>query len=122
MPTDAASIERGRHLVRTYSLCQECHGDKLEGEVMEDDPVFGRVVASNLTSGKGGIGGRYTDVDFVRAIRHGVGDDGKGLVIMPSNYFTKMGDNDLGALTRKEPGFASTHAAAGTGHDRNLVF
>jgi hypothetical protein len=56
------------------------------------------VVASNLTSGKDGIGGRYTDVDFVRAIRHGVGDDGRDLVIMPSNYFTKMGDNDLGAI------------------------
>ena len=72
VPTDTESIERGRHLVAAFVLCQECHGEKLEGEVMEDDSAFGRVVASNLTSGKGGVGGRYTEIDFVRAIRHGV--------------------------------------------------
>ena len=98
VPTDTASIERGRHLVTTLGLCQECHGENLEGEVMNDDPVFGRVVASNLTSGKGGVGDRYTDVDFVRAIRHGVGEDGRGLVTMPSQYFNKIGDSDLGAI------------------------
>jgi mono/diheme cytochrome c family protein len=98
VPTDVASIERGRHLVTTLGLCQECHGENLEGDVMSDDPVFGRLVASNLTSGKGGVGGRYTDADFVRAIRHGVGEDGRGLVIMPAQYFNKIGDSDLGAI------------------------
>ncbi|MCK7526866.1 MAG: hypothetical protein MZV64_59340 [Ignavibacteriales bacterium] len=33
----------------------------MEGNVYMDDPVVGKVVASNLTTGKGGVGGEYTD-------------------------------------------------------------
>ena len=68
------------------------------GEVLEDDPVFGKLVPSNLISGKGGIGGRYTDIDYVRSIRHGVGPTGKPLVLMPSEYFNNINDTDLGAI------------------------
>lgn len=98
VPTDMASIERGQHLLTTLGLCQVCHGENLEGEVIGDDRVFGRLVASNLTGGKGGVGGRYTDADFVRAIRHGIGEDGRGLVIMPAQYFNKINDSDVGAI------------------------
>ena len=65
---------------------------------MDDDPVFGRLVPTNLTSGKGGVGGAYTDVDFVRAIRHGIGKDGRALIVMPSEFFNKFSDEDLGAI------------------------
>ena len=65
---------------------------------MEDDPVFGRLVASNLTAGKGGVGGSYSDTDFVRAIRHGVRPDGTPLVLMPAEYYNKYNDEDLGAI------------------------
>ena len=65
---------------------------------MDDDPVFGRLVASNLTAGKGGIGGRFSDEDFIRAIRHGVRPDGSPLIIMPSELFNKLGEADLGAV------------------------
>ena len=98
VPTDAESIARGKHVVQSFGLCQECHGDMLEGDVMEDDPVFGRLVAMNLTPGKGGIGGSRSDVDFVRAIRHGVSPDGKSLIIMPSDVFYYMSDADLGDI------------------------
>ena len=98
VPTDEASIARGRHLVHSIGYCTECHGDNLEGDVMEDDPVFGRLVAKNLTSGKGGIGGSRSDLDFVRAIRHGVGTNGKSLVIMPAEYFYYYSDKGLGAI------------------------
>ncbi len=98
VPTDEESIARGRHLVVTTGLCQECHGDNLEGEVMIDEPLFARLVTSNLTPGKGGIGGRFSDVDFVRAIRHGVRPDGTPLVIMPSEHYNKINDDDLGAI------------------------
>ena len=43
-------------------------------------------------------GGDYADADWVRAIRHGVGNDGKPLVIMPSQYFNKFSDQDLGDI------------------------
>ena len=97
VPTDEVSIARGRHVVRSFGLCQECHGDNLEGDIMDDDPVFGRLVGRNLTSGKGGIGGSRSDLDFVRAIRHGVGTNGKSLIIMPADTFYYLSDADLGA-------------------------
>jgi cytochrome c553 len=37
-------------------------------------------------------------VDWVRAIRHGIGPDGKPLLFMPSHEFNVMSDDDLGAL------------------------
>ena len=98
VPTDPASIERGKHFVEAIAICQVCHGDNLAGKTMVDDPAFARIVASNLTSGRGGIGGTYSDIDYVRAIRHGVGNDGKGLPLMPSEAFNKFSDDDLGAI------------------------
>ena len=98
VPTDPASIERGKHFVEAIAICQVCHGDNLAGDTLSDDPVFARIVASNLTSGRGGIGGTYSDIDYVRAIRHGVGNDGKGLPLMPSEAFNKFSDHDLGAI------------------------
>lgn len=52
----------------------------------------------NLTPGAGGVGAINTDEDWVRAIRHGVGHDGRGLVLMPSGVFYYLSDEDLGAL------------------------
>lgn len=65
---------------------------------MSDDPIFGTLAASNLTAGRGGIGATYTDIDYVRAIRHGVGKDNKPLIVMPAQYFNKFSDADLGAI------------------------
>jgi mono/diheme cytochrome c family protein len=96
--TDAASIERGRHLVATMGLCRECHGVDLAGQILDDDPIVGRLVAPNLTSGRGGVGRTFSDADFVRAIRHGIGQDGKSLIAMSSNYYYGLSDADLAAV------------------------
>ena len=95
--TDSASLAWGRHLVEAIGKCQECHDGDLGGKVMVDEPAFGRLAPSNLTRGRGGIDG-YTDADFERAIRHGVGRDGRPLVFMPSEAFAPMTDEDLAAL------------------------
>ena len=93
-----ASSERGRHLVESIGSCTECHGDDLSGDIVADDAMFGTIVASDLTSGRGGIASSYTDIDYVRAIRHGVRPNGKAMVIMPSQYFYELSDGDLGAM------------------------
>ena len=98
VPADPASIERGRQFIEAVALCQECHGEKFEGQVLEDDPMFGRFAPANLTSGVGGVGGSLTDEDYVRAIRHGVNRDGKAIFVMPSELYTEIGDDDLGAM------------------------
>ena len=70
----------------------------MEGNIYLDDPAIGKVVASNLTSGKGGVGSAYTDQDWARAIRHGIRPDGTPLLFMPSTEFYFLSDEDLGAV------------------------
>lgn len=98
IPSDAESVALGKHWVDSIGLCTECHGENLGGDILSDDLVFGTIVPSNLTAGRGGVGGTFTDVDFVRAIRHGVGSDGKPLIIMPAQHFNRFSDRDLGAI------------------------
>ncbi len=98
IPTDAASIARGEHLAHSVSVCVGCHTPNLGGDYLINDPSFAILPAPNLTAGQGGIGGGYTDADWVRAIRHGVAADGRGLLAMPSQWFNYMTDEDLGAL------------------------
>ncbi len=98
IPTDEASLARGEHIA-TIRGCMGCHGAGAGGQVfMDAAPVFARISASNLTSGKGGIGATYTDDDWVRAIRHGVGPDKKSLYFMPSAEFAVMSEKDLADL------------------------
>jgi len=52
----------------------------------------------NLTPGAGGVGATNTDEDWVRAIRHGVGHDGRGLILMPSRISYYLSDDDLADL------------------------
>ena len=95
--TDSAALVRGRHLVEAIGKCQECHGDDLGGKIIADAAMFGRLAGPNLTSGRGGLEG-YSDVDFERAIRHGVGPDGRALVFMPAEAFAALSDPDLAAM------------------------
>ncbi len=101
-PVTAASgetaVARGAHLVNEVSQCRFCHGDQLEGEIFLDGELGSYVAAPNLTSGQGGIGASYTDADWERAIRHGIGGDNRVLVIMPSNFYAHYSDADLAAI------------------------
>ena len=90
-------LERGKH-VATVRGCSDCHTENLAGGTLIDDPAIGQINPTNLTSGQGGIGSTYTDEDWVRAIRHGVGPDRKPLIFMPSHEFYFLSDRDLGAL------------------------
>jgi len=97
IPTDEASLAIGKHWAEIH--CRACHGEDLGGNTeFFDDPSLGYVDAPNLTSGKGGIGGTYTDADWVRAIRHGVKSDGTSVFIMPSNDFYYLSDADLAGI------------------------
>lgn len=101
VPTDASAVARGKHFATVWA-CTRCHGEDLSGMVIKNDPLsgmvplLGTISAPNLTSGKGGIASSYTDLDWVRAIRHGVMPEGEGEVLM-FDYST-MSDQDLGDL------------------------
>lgn len=98
IPSGPASIEKGLHIARSYGLCAECHGENMAGRIREDDPLFGRFVAPNLTTGRDGIGSEYADIDFVRSIRHSVRPDGRPIIFMPSEALNYLSDSDLGAV------------------------
>jgi len=98
IPGDAASIERGRHLATTIGQCNDCHGNNLAGKVFLDAPGIALLSSANLTSGEGGVGRTFSDADWVRALRHGVGPNGKSLLAMPSQNYSALSEQDLGAL------------------------
>lgn len=96
IPDDSASIAKGEKWTKV--LCESCHGENLGGHTMFEDPNIGKIDASNLTPGIGGVGAFYTDKDWIRAIKHGVKVNKHGAFVMPSRDFNYMGDNDLGCV------------------------
>ncbi len=96
VPSDPGAIERGRHWASIR--CAGCHGEDMAGSVVFEDPSLGRIESHNLTAGRGGDGGRYNDADWVRAIRHGVGPEGKPLLVMPAEALYYLSDADLGDI------------------------
>lgn len=96
IPTDSATLERGKHFAGPIGKCTDCHGDDLRGQIMDMGPL-GRLTAGNLTTGKGGLSG-WTEADFIRAIRHGVRPDSSLLVFMPSGVYHDLTDTDLAAI------------------------
>ena len=109
--SDESLLEKGRH-VATIRACVECHGDNLGGRVFIEDPVVGLLIATNLTTGAGGLGRDYSDEDFIRAIRHGVRKDGKSVIFMPSHEYNVIDEADLAALMayiRSKDPVDSTH-------------
>jgi len=96
--TGPAAVARGRHLAVVVAKCGVCHDADFGGKVMMDVGPLGKVVSSNLTSGRGGVAARYSDGQLERAIRHAVDADGHALAIMPSSDYNAMSQQDMGDL------------------------
>jgi mono/diheme cytochrome c family protein len=97
LPEDAASVEYGKH--RAEILCQGCHGEDLSGiENWFSAGPLGKIDSANLTAGEGGVGKNFTTEDYVRAIRHGIGKDGKPIFMTAVVSTAHLSDEDLGAI------------------------
>ena len=97
IPSDPASIARGKYLAEKVAVCTECHGNDLGGKVVDDNFAMGRLVAVNVTRGRGGLPADYSDQDFVRALTHGVKRDGRSVIFMPVVDY-RFTAEDLGAI------------------------
>lgn len=95
--TSSIDISEGKRLFLSRG-CTDCHSDNGSGKVFLEDPALGRYVGANLTAGKGGVGSSRSNGEYARAIRNGVGKDGKVLLFMPSTDFQAMSDSDVGKL------------------------
>jgi mono/diheme cytochrome c family protein len=96
IPATAEALARGARFGQVR--CTGCHGPDLAGQVLADRFARGRVVAPNLTRGLGGSGAVYGDMELVRAIRDGIGRDGRALLHMPSSAYYDLSDADVVAL------------------------
>ena len=108
-----ARMARGEYLVEGVVACFHCHseheldkpnlpikaGMKGAGWMMEQAPGLGTVYAPNITPDKETGIGNWTDDEIARAIREGVGRDGRALFpIMPYENFRHMSDEDLASV------------------------
>ncbi|SEJ49376.1 Cytochrome c [Dyadobacter koreensis] len=94
---DSISIAKGKHIAEIRG-CTGCHGMDLSGGMAfadEQSPI-GILYSSNITSGNGGI--NYTDQDWIRALRHGLGKDGRSLWFMPSHEIYHISNQDMASL------------------------
>jgi mono/diheme cytochrome c family protein len=95
--TDSAGFARGDHLYHSIG-CASCHGADGGGALYLDAGPIGLAAGPNLTSGRGGIASLWSNTDLVRAIRHGLRPDSTSLILMPSEVFVHLTDDDLGAI------------------------
>jgi mono/diheme cytochrome c family protein len=114
----AKRLERGRYLVTSVAHCFECHdeanfenghgqpipgkqgsGRIVNGEVYDGQPFPDGLVCPNITPDKETGAGSWTNAQFERAIRHGIGHDGRQLLdYMPYAFFRSMTDEDVASV------------------------
>jgi len=111
---DPAVVARGEYLARSVAGCGECHTPRdsagnldmsrwMAGvadrfDLTPANPDEGKVPSANLTPDPTGVGG-LPEAQLVRAIREGIGVDGRVLTpLMPSYVFFNMTDDDVHAI------------------------
>lgn len=107
-----ARLQRGQYLANSIG-CLYCHsphdwskhadpilsGMSGAGQQLPYTDLPGKVYASNLTSDKETGAGDWTDDMLARAIREGIGHDGRALFpIMPFAHYRNMSDEDLASI------------------------
>ncbi|HLG15546.1 MAG TPA: cytochrome c [Blastocatellia bacterium] len=108
----AERLERGKYLVEGVLGCFDCHSERdwnqpgapvIEaqrggGALFAGGPP-GRLIASNISPDPETGAGTWSDDAFARAIREGIGHDGRALFpIMPWPNYAQMSDEDLAAV------------------------
>lgn len=103
-------LERGKYLATGCVYCHSQHdwnapgvpivaGMEGAGEIEPYADLPGRIVAPNLTPDQETGAGNWTDDMFARAIREGIGHDGRALFpIMPYQNFRELSDEDVASL------------------------
>ena len=105
---DSAVIARGHYVVRSLAGCAQCHGDPSQMErsmAGEEVPLSGgfefaippgKFYARNITPDPETGIGRFEDRAIARALRYGVGHDGRAL--LPFMEMQGLSDEDLTAV------------------------
>ncbi|GAA4359658.1 cytochrome c [Variovorax defluvii] len=94
---DATAIERGRYLFASRG-CVDCHGAQGNGRTFLDDGKGMRIAGPDISPAPGSAVAGYRPEDWVRAIRHGIAPGGRPLMVMPSDDYNRLTDQDLASL------------------------
>ena len=110
----AARLERGKYLYENLTDCDGCHsprdfsrfgGPVIEGRKGEgitfpkELGLPGEVSPPNITPDRETGLGAWSDGEIVRAIREGIGRDGRALFpMMPYSFYRAMSDDDVYSL------------------------
>jgi mono/diheme cytochrome c family protein len=94
--SEPAQIEQGRYLFNTRG-CADCHGANGGGKTVIQEGAM-LVTSPNITAGANSATGAYKVEDWVRTVRHGVKPNGHPILIMPSEDYNRLTDDDMGAL------------------------
>lgn len=94
--SDAVAVERGRYLYASRG-CADCHGASGGGRVFVEEAGL-RLAGPDITGSPRSATAGYAPADWVRSIRHGVSPQGRPLMIMPSEDYNRLTDEDLAAL------------------------
>ncbi len=109
--TSPEALERGEYLFNSRG-CAECHGTDGAGKVMIDSGGF-FVKTPNITPAEGSVVANFTDLDWVKVIRHGVKPDNRPLLVMPSEDSARYTNDDVAAIigyTKSLPAASGTPA------------
>ena len=128
IPRTPERLARGKYLVEGLLQCPACHsendfskrpfevipGKKLGGFVFPNVEIGlakpNRVVAPNISPDPEYGAGTWKDADFVRALRQGIGHDGRTLYpLMPYFYFRNLSDEDLASVIVYERSVPPVH-------------
>jgi mono/diheme cytochrome c family protein len=122
-------LARGRYLAVGLAGCMECHsqhdwkahgapvlpGTEGAGQWIDMPDLPGRVVAPNLTPDPQTGAGSWTDDQLARAIREGIGHDGRTLFpLMPYQPLRNMSDEDLASIVVYLRSLAPIHSQLAT--------
>ena len=126
----AARLARGRYIVEAEAHCMSCHSDRdwqTHGAPVRpgmlgagwdvpwaDNHMPGPVFAPNITPDpETGLGGVPDDA-VARAIREGVGHDGRALFMMPWQEYRGLSDEDVASVVAYLRTLAPVKKARGT--------
>jgi mono/diheme cytochrome c family protein len=88
------AVARGKQMLASRVGCPVCHRPDFGGGPVVDEPIVGRWIAPNITTGKGSVTIGYTASDWDHAVRHGLRRGGFTST-MPSLDFVNLSDREL---------------------------
>ncbi len=107
------NLAQGKYLVEAVAICFECHSERDftrpgwpipqgragSGRILGGEDTKKQIVAPNITPDKDTGIGNWSDEEIIRAVRDGVGKNGRVLnPEMPSRYFHSLDDVELRSI------------------------